>query len=346
MDSRRVLYFLNFLNDHTTGHGEELSKLYTQALDENDDVSRMKFLYENCSFYGELGRTTSKNVEKLLKAVYSDVDKALEIISEIKIENEVILHEIERCDELMHSPYPFRDSVTVLRKKAVPGYIGALDSIASACIYLLIVYKGIESLASYSWDDSAGLREKLYTVNNRLLPAILELKRPGYYWVIKRKNLGGKALFGGSGYFLSYESAKQAKFMTKGYKTEPVGAHAYLNVNAFDEEANNVPLCWGTGYITSLTPANAIQAIGKHLVTDLKTPTKEHLAYKMPAPAVLMRTLSGRNHYCITADELVKAMNQWQTGHEIEVRRATGRCLFCGNVVKRGNLICPKHFEL
>ena len=345
MDTSRVLFFLNVLSSNTSGHNEELADMYKRALDENDDVKLLKSLYENCNFYGELGRSTSKSAEQKLKSVYIDVQHALEILSDIKIENEAMLHEIARCDDLMHSPYPFRDSITVLKKKSVPGYMDALTAIAGACVYMILQYSGPDGIKYLHWEDKAGIREKLYAVNTKFLPAVLELKIPGYYWVIKRKALGGKTLFGGYGYYMSMVPARDMELMARTYQTEPIGTHAYLNIRALGTGENDVPLCWGTGNLTSLTPANALQALGNKLITDLRAPSVRELQKQMPSPAVLMHNLSDRFHYCITPDELVKAMNQWQTGHEIELRKASGRCLFCGRQLKRRTLVCPEHFQ-
>lgn len=344
MDTSRVLFFLNALSSNTSGHNEELADMYRRALDENDDIKLLKTLYENCNFYGELGRSASKSVEQKLKSVYIDVQHALEILSDIKIENEAMLQEISRCDALMHSPYPFRDSISVLKKQSVPGYMEALTTIAGACVYMLLLYSGPDGINYLQWEDTTGIREKLYAVNTKFLPAILGLRIPGYYWVIKRKALGGKNLFGGYGFYLSMESTRKVDLMASTYQTERIGTHAFLNIRAFDTGENDIPLCWGTGNLTSLTPDIALRVLGKRLITDLRAPSVRELQKPMPAPAVLMHILSDGYHYCITPDELVKSMNQWQTGHEIEIRKASGRCLFCGRQLKRRTLICPEHF--
>ena len=213
---------------------------------------------------------------------------------------------------------------------------------------MLLIYNGPDAIRDLKWSDENDFKDKLYAVNNKLLPEILKLRRPGYYWVIRRKSLGGKALFGGDGFYLTYESVRDIDRMAMGFKVEPVGTHAFLNAAAFDLEEKDVPLCWGTGNLTSLTPANAIEALGKVLVTELKSPSGAELAGKMPAPTVLMTILADERHYCITPDVLVRAMNQWVTGHEIRARKETGRCLFCGRPLegRRRPLVCPSHFNI
>ena len=67
---------------------------------------------------------------------------------------------------------------------------------------------------------------------------------------------------------------------------------------------------------------------------------------------LLLQVLSEPEHhqtsdckmFCITPDELLLAMNQWQVGHEIEKRKETHNCLFCGKHVDGNKLICPSHF--
>lgn len=51
MDTKRVLYFLGVLNKETTGHSGELAQLYNRALDENDDVMKLKMLLNDCVYY-------------------------------------------------------------------------------------------------------------------------------------------------------------------------------------------------------------------------------------------------------------------------------------------------------
>ena len=55
MDSKKVLFFLDLLNKETTGHADDIARLYKRALDENDDVMRLNMYLHDYVYYREIG---------------------------------------------------------------------------------------------------------------------------------------------------------------------------------------------------------------------------------------------------------------------------------------------------
>lgn len=117
MDSKKVLYFLGLLNRETSGHEDEIAEIYTRALDENDDITRLKMLLHDYSFYREIGNALYKNGEEMLDKIYAMPSNALDILHQLKQAYESIDNEVRVCNELMHSPLPFSETITVLKKK-------------------------------------------------------------------------------------------------------------------------------------------------------------------------------------------------------------------------------------
>lgn len=344
MDSKGVLYFLDLLNRETSGHTDEIAEIYKRALDENDDVIRLKMLLNDYTYYREIGNALYKNGERLLDKIYAMPSKALDILPQLRQAHESIDNEVRVCDELMRSPLPFPETITVLKKKDTIAYMRALKMIASTSVYLMSLYAGLDSVKNLTWDDTSGIQEMIYAVNTRFLPSLCRVRRPDYSWIIRRRRLGGRALFGGDSYYLSYENTRSVESLCAALHKEPIGTHAFLNIDAYESGECDVPFCWGIGNIVSASPDNAILFLQSDVATKVRSPQGAELKRKMPAPFECVKLLSDGAMFCITPDELLLAMNQWQVGHEIDNRKRTHNCLFCGKHVDGNRLACPSHF--
>lgn len=344
MDSKKVLYFLSILNKETSGYKDEIAEIYTRALDEDDDIIRLKMLLKDYMFYREIGNSLYKNGEDMLGKIYTMPSKALSIFPQLNHARESIENEVRICHELMHSPFPFSEPITVLRKNDTIAYMRALQIIASTSVYLMTLYSGVESIKDLTWDDAVGIQEMIHAVNTRFLPALCKVRRPQYGWVIRRKRLGGRALFGGDSYYIKYGNVNDVEALGSVLHKEPMGTHAFLNIDAYETEECDVPFCWGIGNIVSASPNTAIMFLQKSVLTKLRSPQVSELFRKMPTPFECVRQLSDGKMFCITPDELLLAMNQWQVGHEIEKRKRMHNCLFCGKHVDGNKLVCSFHF--
>ena len=234
MDSKKVLYFLGLLNRETSGHTDEIAEIYKRALDENDDVVRLKMLLNDYTYYREIGNGLYKSGEEMLDKIYAMPSKALEILPQLKQVHESIDNEVRVCNELMHSPLPFSETITVVKKKDTIAYMSALKMIASSSVYLMTLYAGLNPIKNLTWDDTVGIQEMIYAVNTKFLPALCSVRRPNYSWIIRRKRLGGRALFGGDSYYLDYESTRSVEVLCSGLHKEPIGTHAFLNIDAYE----------------------------------------------------------------------------------------------------------------
>ena len=208
----------------------------------------------------------------------------------------------------------------------------------------MTLYAGLNHIKNLTWDDTAGIQEMIYAVNTKYLPALCSVRRPNYSWIIRRKRLGGRALFGGDSYYLNYENTRSVEVLCSALHKEPIGTHAFLNIDAYESGEYDVPFCWGIGNIVSASPDTAILFLQNSVATKLRSPQASELRRKMPTPFECVKQLSDGAMFCITPDELLLSMNQWQVGHEIEERKRTHNCLFCGKHVDRNKLVCQSHF--
>lgn len=344
MNSKKVLLFLELLSQETHGKENEIAELYKRALDENDDIMRLKALLNDYTYYRELGGSLFRNGEEMLDKVYSMPSRAIEFLPEIKQAHETIDNEVRVCNELMLSPFPFSEAITVLRKKDTIAYMRALKMIASTSVYLLVLYAGLDSIRDLTWNDTVGIQEMIYAVNTKFLPALCSIKRPNYSWVIRKKQMGGRALFGGECFYLSYENSRSVEVLCSALHKEPIGTHAFLNIDAYESGLCDVPFCWGLGNIVSVSPEDALLLLQKKIVTDVRSPRVDELRERVPTPIECIKKLADGALFCVSPDELLIAMNQWQIGHEIESRKKTHNCLFCGKYVMGNHLVCPSHF--
>lgn len=344
MDSKKVLYFLEILNRETSGHSDEIADIYKRALDENDDILRLKTLLNDYTYYREIGNALYKRGEEMLDKVYSMPSKALDILPQLRQAHESIENEVRVCNELMQSPLPFAETITVLKKKDTIAYMSALQMIASTSVYLMMLYAGLNPIKNLTWDDTVGIQEMIYAVNTKFLPALCGVRRPNYSWIIRKKHLGGRALFGGDCFYLNYENTRSVEVLCGALHKEPIGTHAYLNIDAYETGECDVPFCWGIGNIVSASPSNALLYLQNSIATKLRAPQGDELRRRMPTPFECVKQLSDGAMFCITPDDLLLAMNQWYVGREIETRKRTHNCLFCGKHVDGNKLVCSSHF--
>lgn len=344
MDSRKVLSFLNMIRKEVTGHDDEFAELYQRALDENDEIVHLKDMLNAYNYYRSSGNVLFESGKRILDDIYSHIDEALEMIPEVKRIGESIDNEAMICEKLMKSPYPFDEEISMLRKKDTVAYLKAFKLIAGTCVYLLCLYSGASAINGLAWSDLAGIQEMIYSINHNYLPALCEVKADNRWWVIIKRRLGGGTLFGGDGFFLSYMDCSEIRTLFKIFRKEPFGTHAYLNLDAYERGELDVPFCWGRGNIVSSLPNTALSFLQNSVVTRLRSPGVNELKRKMPTPLQCISELSNNESFCISPDELVLAMNRWQMGHEIEMRKDNHKCLFCGANISGKKLVCSVHF--
>ena len=114
---------------------------------------------------------------------------------------------------------------------------------------------------------------------------------------------------------------------------------------AYETGECGVPFCWGVGNIVSAAPDDALMFLQQTVVEKMRSPQGADLLRKMPEPFECIKYLAGGEMFCITPGELLLKMNQWQVGHEIEERKRTHNCLFCGKHVDGKRLVCQSHFS-
>lgn len=344
MDTRKVIYFLDILRANTTGYSEELAELYKNALDENDLIVDLKRVLDESNFYGTIGENLYKDGVDKVKEIYDSPTQALDLLPEIKLCIDRIDSQVSSSQSILKNSYQTMGTVSVIRKKDVIAYYEAYKMIASVSIYLTCLYEGTEKIKYISWNDSIGIQEMIYLINTKYLPLLCAIKRPNDSWVIRKRNLGGKALFGGDAFYITYENTRRVEVLCSALHKEAMGTHSFLNIDAYETNENDVPYCWGIGNIVSFLPSEALSYLQKDIATRLITPTNSHFNGKMPTPIECVKKLSAGKPFCLTPEELTKVLNQWAIGKEIEERKRTHNCLFCNRYISGNKLVCDSHF--
>lgn len=343
MDTRKILFFIDFLSKEASNKNG-LSALYEKAVSSNDEVLTLTSFVEEYTFFQGIGSSLLDRARSLLDKLYRDPSTALSTLMLIKQLNETIQNEVNLCSGLLRSPDTFSDSITVLKKKDRISYLKAYKQIANTCAYLIALYKGLPYLKGLAWPETDGIQESVYTINTKFLPALKTVQKSGCGWLIRKEKMGGSALFEGEFFSLSFDNTKRVEVLCSALHKEAMTTHSFLNIQAYEADEIDVPYCWGTGNILSVSPNNALLLTQKDVVTKLRSPNYTELQRRVPTPFECARILSDGHPFCISPDELTKAMNQWVLGHEIELRKATHNCLFCGKQVPRDRLICKTHF--
>lgn len=344
MRVNEVLAFLQLLSRETQGHNKEMAFIFKKVLDADDAVVELKYLLNNCSFYGEIGGSIKRQSVDTLEKLYRDPFGAESYLEKLKRECIQIKDAADNSSALLASPLPYSEPLAVINKRDIEGFMTALRTIASVCVYLILSYKGAESIRNLTWNDEVSIQEKAYAVNTKFLPALMNTGRPAEYWAIYKMHSGGPALLDSDCYYIVYPDRAriEAQFDTRGYKN--LGELAYVHVDADSIEQDTAPVCWGIGNITSVRPENALTVLQKPIATGLRAPSPEELAMDMPGPGECLDILSGGNIYCITPEKMLTAMNQWKMGHEIESRKSQKLCLICGRRLYGRSYACASHF--
>ena len=345
MDTERVLYFFSVLSRETSGHGEDLSKLFQRALDENDDIITLMNQLEDLAFYNEVGGALKRDGEDIIELAYGAPQQAYEMLPQVSQVSETIRSSLKDSERVMANPYPNSDTVSVLRNSEIPNYIRSLRHIASSVIHLLLVYGGLDAIKDLSWNDTVGILEMLNNVSSRYIRHLMSYQLPGYSWVIRKKSVGGASFFMTDAFFLSFDRKESVDLLCQGYRKERIGTHAFYNVDAYRLSENDVPFCWGTGNIVSTMPNTALDCMKSYFCTNLRAPSETELRKPIPIPFELVRRLSNGREFCISPNELVRAMNWWQSGYDIERNKMTHNCLICGRHMQYSGLVCPHHFR-
>ena len=344
MNTDKVLYFLDVLAQNTSGKGQVIADLYTRALNGSDAVNTLKSYLNEYDYYRETGQSLYNDGLEMYNKVFADPSNALELMPQIRQMTQKIKNKADSCRDLLMSSEPFMDPVDVIKNKDTIACMRAYRTIAAVCVYLIALYEGPKSIDLLSWNDTAGIQERIYAVNTKFLPALMRVQRPSYWWVIRKKRLGGKALFGGDAFYLSYESPRTVDIMCSGLNKEAIGTHSFLNVRAFELEENDVPYCWGIGNLISVSPDMGLDLLQGNITVDPRCPQGAELEKRLPSPVECLRTLTNGGIYCISPENLLLSMNRWQTGREIEIRKRSHNCLFCGKYQRDGRLVCRSHF--
>ncbi|MBE5838436.1 hypothetical protein [Butyrivibrio sp.] len=344
MDTSKILYFLKILATETTGHIDEIEDLYLRALNENDDIQGLDALLEDLVFDHETGKSLLKEARSLLEKIYTYPIDSVEMLPDIKREKTKIDSMYRACMETICSPAPTTETISVLRKRDIIAYIEAFRMIANASIHLMLVYGGADTVKNLTWNDSVGVQESFYAVNTRFLPSLCSIKKPDYGWIITKKRLGRNAVFCDEFFLLNYERMDIINEQCKHLLREPIGTHAFLNVEAYESGRCEVPYCWGIGNIVSTSPGTALSFLQEDYVERLRFPQPEEYTRKLPSPFECVKQLADGRSFCITADELLRGMNSWYVGCEIERRKSSHICLLCGKYIDSGKYVCRSHF--
>ena len=350
MDTKRLLFFIELLNRETDGHSAEIIRLFQRALDENDEIKELKsFLNtEEYYYYHEIGKNLYKSGKKVLNDIYQKPSDCIALFPQIGRAISSISYELDTSYRLIASPFPFKDNINVLKKRDVEAIRIAYERIANSCIFLLALYEGIQPIQNFTWNDQASISEMLEMVNTIFLPSLFQISSTTRSWIITRHELGGNALFGGDGFFLTYnyqqEIQEKCRYI---YGKRMGGTYSFCNVDAFINKKNDVPYCWGTGNILSVYPYNATTFLqpGKKITIKLRCPRNDELMEDNPFPFECVKRLADSDMFCITPEELVLAMNRWEMGHEIAMRKHNHQCLFCGKKINSYQLVCKSHFQ-
>lgn len=349
MDTNRVLYFLGLLNRETTGHSRELLPLYQQALDLNDNIQTLKSLLNTqaYSYYRETGGNCFRNGERALRTIYQSPESFQENVPLLQRSVSEITAELRSSYDLLYSPFPTRGEFSILKKRDADAARTVYERIANVCVYLIAHYEGLSPLRYLSWNSTAGLLEMSDAVNNTFLPALSRVRIPSYGWIITKHPLGGKALFEGQGFFLSYDYTQSIEDRCQSLRKEPIGStDVFLNPDALRNSVTDVPFCWGMGNVLSVRPQNGAVFLqsGIRIANKLRSPNQKELEGAVPSPWECLKKLSDGAHFCITPEEFLITLNRWWMGHEISLRKMTHSCLFCGQHLSENRLVCRSCF--
>lgn len=344
-NTKKILFLLETIRKNTNGFGSEINQLYSKTIKQNKSVRELFYnVNEKYCFYKGIGSSLADSAKTLLNDLEIKPDEVLTTIKKIEQHNETINHQAEISEELLRMPTSNLESISIIRKNRVDDYDAALKQIAATCVYLLVLYGGIKETRNLTWSDKDGIQEHIHSINTKFLPSLEKMVLPSHSWIIEKKRLGGRALIGEECFVLYYKPTEEVYKKCSSLIKEPIGTHSFLNITAYEENEINVPYCWGTGNIISVSPKNGLDILFDGLVEKPRSPFQNEYVRKMPAPITMLKLLFNGKNYCSTPETLVSLMNQWESGYCISKRVREKRCIFCGKYLNTNNFICNYHF--
>ncbi|MGN0114972.1 MAG: hypothetical protein ACI4DY_00440 [Monoglobaceae bacterium] len=345
-NTKKIIYLLNTIKSSVSDYTEEMNKLYSEVIIKNRDVASLcENINHKYNFYHGYGENLANDAKSLLSDLEKKPEAALQTIGKIKSHNNLIMNHAEHCEKLLRSAMPIREPITVIKKENVDAYKMALERIAAACVYLIVLYNGASGIknTNLSWSDGDGIQERIRNINTNFLPALENVTVSDCSWIIKRKRVSNQFLLCDTVFCLEHVSHNKITELCSTLESEPIGAHAFLNVKAFNDAAINETYCWGTGNILSVSPKDALKLLNSGFYETARSPVEKEYCYKMPKPLELLKMLYDGKEFCASADELASAMNQWESGYYIQKRMDENKCLFCGRALHSDRLICKNH---
>lgn len=344
MDAKKIIYLLGLIHSETGRNGAELASLYQRALDEDDDIIELKSLKDDYSYFNQGGDLLYQSARGVLDEIYSNPHRALDYFPKLRQCTRNIFNNVMEDRDSLLGPRPLIGSIKVIKKSEIEIHKRVLEDIASTCVYLLLLYKGWDSVKNLNWIDEAGIHERLHAVNLVFLPALSKISKVEECWVIRKQKVKSPNFFGGDFFYIEYKEKRMMLEFFRSTKYQYIGSYSYINLYP-DSSGDDQPYCWGIGNLLSFNPLQALSTFRNSMVTKLRTPTSEELSRPLPSTNKCLRVLTDGNNYCIGPEDLLRAMNQWQVAHETNARINSKRCLFCGGALDGNRVICSKHIS-
>ncbi|MBR4513775.1 MAG: hypothetical protein IKO61_02680 [Lachnospiraceae bacterium] len=343
MNNKKIVYLVNLLTNEVEGKENELMDIYKRAVEADEDYVHLIDVLSSYVFYRGEGKLLLEEGNTLLKEIMEKPHEGIDTLRKMRQLTQKIEAESNYFDTVIRRPNPALDQISVLNKAKLRSYNSALDGIASSIMFILLMTEGYLGIKTLFYADDYTMQDRLNAINNDFLVKLLRSKRMPSVWAIKRRFLKSEYSFTDIEYVLTGMGYDEFCSLRRQVKMKRINANVYMNGSAFRENAFEIPIYIGIGRIISEEPSKCLPMIKGGVMTDFDYPALS--LYKSPIPVMdeMLKRATGGSMYVLEPERVVDLMNQWESGYNINRRRAERRCLLCGNYLDRG-LACPSHF--
>ena len=203
MNNKKIVYLVNLLVNEAEGKETELKEIYRKAVESDEDYLDLKTVLDSYVFYEGEGRLLLEEGRRLAQKLMDDPQNGIDTLRKMKQLSKKIVEEGNYFDSLMKRADPHLDQVAVHPKEKLDCYHRAIDCIASAVAFIMMMEEGAVGVKTVYYSTQYTIQEKLNAINNDFLVKLLRTRVMAGCWVIKRRFIKSRHSFTDMEYYIS-----------------------------------------------------------------------------------------------------------------------------------------------
>jgi hypothetical protein len=351
MQYTRAFKLVEILYAATNGvERDRCRALFRRMVESLPEYQKLEHLWRNTGFFGGKGVHLMKNAQMVLEATAMEIDNANANIVRLSDVMGTIEDEIMQSNNAILNPYPHEFEAHAVESDKVQVYFEFYKLLAKMMLYCLVALKDTRKLHGIPSINAASFDSLLKIINGAFADEMKHITESApLAWGIREQDFIGDNGVSYVGYVLE----KPDEFNPQDYTLwgkEPAGYRVISPFILVATDPRAKYKVFGTGNFVGVDVENTERLSPAGLRKSLAAAQFDPDAYLLLDPIKEMRRALGTSLFVISPSEFVRCINAKQLADTVLQRKKTGRCLFCGAVLKiderPGKLLCDNHLTL